>query len=153
LIHWAFRPFEPRAWRIAEHDFIVGMVGLDATARGGSDEPRKVGEFGMCRLPGICLLSPLLTGCHQKKAPTPPPKPAVSVQPAMTGVQNIQAALGRIGATPTEERQHLQLTIKTEGRPTKTDEKSSRAAAFADNRRSSPRRCPFLKGSRCPLFS
>src|SRR5882762_7597455 len=36
--------------------------------------------------------------------------------------QNIQAALGRIGAAPTPERQQLQLTITTEGRLTRTDE-------------------------------
>jgi HAE1 family hydrophobic/amphiphilic exporter-1 len=41
---------------------------------------------------------------------------------AAVQAQNIQAALGRIGAAPTEERQQLQLTIKTEGRLTKTDE-------------------------------
>jgi HAE1 family hydrophobic/amphiphilic exporter-1 len=36
--------------------------------------------------------------------------------------QNVQAALGRIGAAPSPERQQLQLTITTEGRLTKTDE-------------------------------
>jgi hydrophobic/amphiphilic exporter-1 (mainly G- bacteria), HAE1 family len=36
--------------------------------------------------------------------------------------QNIQAALGRIGSAPTPQGQQLQLTIKTEGRLTKTDE-------------------------------
>ena len=41
---------------------------------------------------------------------------------AAVQAQNIQAALGRIGAAPTEKRQQLQLTIKTEGRLTKTDE-------------------------------
>src|SRR5271170_1060255 len=41
---------------------------------------------------------------------------------AAVQAQNIQAALGRIGAAPTEERQQLQLTIKTEGRLTRTDE-------------------------------
>ena len=36
--------------------------------------------------------------------------------------QNIQAALGRIGAAPTPQAQQFQLTIKTEGRLTRTDE-------------------------------
>src|SRR5437870_5764891 len=36
--------------------------------------------------------------------------------------QNIQAALGRIGAAPTPQHQQLQLTITTEGRLTRTDE-------------------------------
>src|SRR5579871_1559994 len=36
--------------------------------------------------------------------------------------QNVQAALGRIGAAPTLPSQQLQLTIKTEGRLLKTDE-------------------------------
>jgi HAE1 family hydrophobic/amphiphilic exporter-1 len=36
--------------------------------------------------------------------------------------QNIQAALGRIGSAPTPQAQQLQLTIKTEGRLTRTDE-------------------------------
>jgi hydrophobic/amphiphilic exporter-1 (mainly G- bacteria), HAE1 family len=36
--------------------------------------------------------------------------------------QNIQAAVGRIGAAPTPQAQQLQLTIKTEGRLTRTDE-------------------------------
>src|SRR5947209_6618785 len=36
--------------------------------------------------------------------------------------QNVQAALGRVGAAPTPERQQLQLTITTEGRLTRTDE-------------------------------
>jgi HAE1 family hydrophobic/amphiphilic exporter-1 len=36
--------------------------------------------------------------------------------------QNVQAALGRIGAAPTPQRQQLQLTITTEGRLSRTDE-------------------------------
>jgi HAE1 family hydrophobic/amphiphilic exporter-1 len=36
--------------------------------------------------------------------------------------QNIQAALGRIGAAPTPEHQQIQLTITTEGRLTSTEE-------------------------------
>ncbi len=36
--------------------------------------------------------------------------------------QNVQAALGRIGAAPTPARQQLQLTITTEGRLTRTEE-------------------------------
>src|SRR6266576_4312157 len=36
--------------------------------------------------------------------------------------QNIQAALGRIGAAPSPQHQQLQLTITTEGRLTRTDE-------------------------------
>ena len=36
--------------------------------------------------------------------------------------QNVQAALGRIGSAPTPQGQQLQLTIKTKGRLTKTDE-------------------------------
>jgi HAE1 family hydrophobic/amphiphilic exporter-1 len=36
--------------------------------------------------------------------------------------QNIQAALGRIGAAPTPRNQQVQLTITTEGRLTRTDE-------------------------------
>ncbi len=36
--------------------------------------------------------------------------------------QNIQAAVGRIGSAPTPKTQQLQLTIKTEGRLTRTDE-------------------------------
>src|SRR3954454_21335427 len=36
--------------------------------------------------------------------------------------QNVQAALGRIGAAPSPQRQQLQLTITTEGRLTRTDE-------------------------------
>src|SRR6202043_2824560 len=36
--------------------------------------------------------------------------------------QNVQAALGRIGAAPVPQRQQLQLTITTEGRLTRTDE-------------------------------
>src|SRR5712691_3919780 len=36
--------------------------------------------------------------------------------------QNIQAAVGRIGAAPTPERQQLQLTITTQGRLTRTDQ-------------------------------
>ncbi|HEV2551629.1 MAG TPA: multidrug efflux RND transporter permease subunit [Stellaceae bacterium] len=36
--------------------------------------------------------------------------------------QNIQAAVGRIGSAPTPQAQQLQLTIKTEGRLTRTDE-------------------------------
>lgn len=36
--------------------------------------------------------------------------------------QNVQAALGRIGAAPTPARQQIQLTITTEGRLTRTDE-------------------------------
>jgi HAE1 family hydrophobic/amphiphilic exporter-1 len=36
--------------------------------------------------------------------------------------QNIQAALGRVGAAPTEERQQVQLTVKTEGRLTRSEE-------------------------------
>jgi hydrophobic/amphiphilic exporter-1 (mainly G- bacteria), HAE1 family len=36
--------------------------------------------------------------------------------------QNIQAALGRIGAAPVEENQQFQLTIKTKGRLTTTDD-------------------------------
>jgi HAE1 family hydrophobic/amphiphilic exporter-1 len=36
--------------------------------------------------------------------------------------QNIQAAVGRIGAAPTPQAQQLQLTIKTEGRLTRTEE-------------------------------
>ena len=36
--------------------------------------------------------------------------------------QNVQAALGRIGAAPSAQNQQLQLTITTEGRLTRTDE-------------------------------
>src|SRR5437588_1156687 len=36
--------------------------------------------------------------------------------------QNVQAAVGRIGAAPTPERQQLQLTITTQGRLTRTDQ-------------------------------
>ena len=36
--------------------------------------------------------------------------------------QNVQAALGRIGAAPTPQAQQFQLTIKTQGRLTKPDE-------------------------------
>src|SRR6516164_5995081 len=36
--------------------------------------------------------------------------------------QNVQAALGRIGSSPTPQAQQFQLTIKTEGRLTRTDE-------------------------------
>jgi hydrophobic/amphiphilic exporter-1 (mainly G- bacteria), HAE1 family len=36
--------------------------------------------------------------------------------------QNIQAAAGRVGAAPTEQRQQVQLTIKTEGRLSRSDE-------------------------------
>src|SRR5262249_55414924 len=36
--------------------------------------------------------------------------------------QNVQAALGRIGAAPTPNTQQLQLNITTEGRLTRTDE-------------------------------
>src|SRR5579871_1593208 len=36
--------------------------------------------------------------------------------------QNVQAALGRIGSSPTPQGQQFQLTIKTEGRLTRTDE-------------------------------
>ncbi|MBV8492129.1 MAG: efflux RND transporter permease subunit, partial [Alphaproteobacteria bacterium] len=36
--------------------------------------------------------------------------------------QNVQAALGRIGAAPSPQAQQLQLTITTEGRLTRTDE-------------------------------
>jgi HAE1 family hydrophobic/amphiphilic exporter-1 len=36
--------------------------------------------------------------------------------------QNVQAALGRIGAAPSPRQQQLQLTITTEGRLTRTDE-------------------------------
>src|SRR5947209_798368 len=36
--------------------------------------------------------------------------------------QNVQAALGRIGASPSPQSQQLQLTITTEGRLTRTDE-------------------------------
>ncbi len=36
--------------------------------------------------------------------------------------QNVQAALGRIGAAPTPQQQQLQLTIKTEGRLTRIEE-------------------------------
>src|SRR5215468_9490188 len=36
--------------------------------------------------------------------------------------QNIQAALGRIGAAPSPQQQQLQLTITTEGRLTRTDQ-------------------------------
>jgi hydrophobic/amphiphilic exporter-1 (mainly G- bacteria), HAE1 family len=36
--------------------------------------------------------------------------------------QNVQAALGRIGAAPIEKQQRVQLTIKTEGRLTKPEE-------------------------------
>jgi HAE1 family hydrophobic/amphiphilic exporter-1 len=36
--------------------------------------------------------------------------------------QNVQAALGRIGAAPSPQSQQLQLTITTEGRLTRTDE-------------------------------
>src|SRR6266853_1170178 len=36
--------------------------------------------------------------------------------------QNVQAALGRIGAAPSAQNQQLQLTITTEGRLTQTDE-------------------------------
>jgi hydrophobic/amphiphilic exporter-1 (mainly G- bacteria), HAE1 family len=36
--------------------------------------------------------------------------------------QNVQAALGRIGAAPSPQHQQLQLTITTEGRLTRTDE-------------------------------
>src|SRR5580700_7145691 len=36
--------------------------------------------------------------------------------------QNVQAALGRIGAAPTPQAQHFQLTIKTQGRLTRPEE-------------------------------
>src|SRR6266550_8535111 len=36
--------------------------------------------------------------------------------------QNIQAALGRVGAAPSPQRQQLQLTITTQGRLTQTDQ-------------------------------
>src|SRR6266851_5406211 len=36
--------------------------------------------------------------------------------------QNVQAALGRIGAAPTPQAQQFQLTIKTQGRLTRTDQ-------------------------------
>src|SRR5207249_1007872 len=36
--------------------------------------------------------------------------------------QNIQAAVGRIGAAPTPERQQFQLTIKTQGRLSQADQ-------------------------------
>src|SRR5215211_3640918 len=36
--------------------------------------------------------------------------------------QNVQAALGRIGAAPTPQRQQIQLTISTQGRLTRTEE-------------------------------
>ena len=36
--------------------------------------------------------------------------------------QNVQAALGRIGSAPTPQAQQFQLTIKTQGRLTRTDE-------------------------------
>src|SRR5215470_9096972 len=36
--------------------------------------------------------------------------------------QNVQAALGRIGAAPTPQGQQFQLTIKTQGRLTRTDQ-------------------------------
>src|SRR5260221_13520340 len=36
--------------------------------------------------------------------------------------QNVQAALGRIGSAPTPQAQQVQLTIKTEGRLTRTEE-------------------------------
>src|SRR6059058_398364 len=36
--------------------------------------------------------------------------------------QNVQAAIGRIGAAPTPEGQQFQLTIKTQGRLTQTDQ-------------------------------
>ncbi len=51
---------------------------------------------------------------------------ALSLTPAdvVTAVQaqNVQAALGRIGSAPTPQTQQFQLTIKTEGRLTRTDE-------------------------------
>ena len=51
---------------------------------------------------------------------------ALSLTPAdvVTAVQaqNVQAALGRIGSAPTPQTRQFQLTIKTEGRLTRTDE-------------------------------
>jgi membrane fusion protein, multidrug efflux system len=48
---------------------------------------------------GICLLLVLLTGCDEKKAPPPAPKPAVGVQPAaMKGVNRTFEFVGRIKA-------------------------------------------------------
>jgi multidrug efflux pump len=41
---------------------------------------------------------------------------------AAVQAQNIQAAVGRIGSAPTPQAQQFQLTIKTEGRLTRTDE-------------------------------
>src|ERR1044071_6347218 len=39
--------------------------------------------------------------------------------------QNVQAAIGRIGAAPTPQAQQFQLTIKTQGRLTQTDQFSN----------------------------
>src|SRR5205085_12325593 len=36
--------------------------------------------------------------------------------------QNVQAAVGRIGAAPTPQQQQVQLTITTQGRLTRTDQ-------------------------------
>src|SRR5262249_55584797 len=58
--------------------------------------------------------------------PDPDELTAFSLTPAdvVTAIQNqnIQAAVGRIGSAPTPQAQQLQLTIKTEGRLTRTEE-------------------------------
>jgi membrane fusion protein (multidrug efflux system) len=61
----------------------------------------QTGSLGLggCLLPGVCLLSLLLTACDEKKAAPPPPKPAVGVQPAaMKGVNQTFEFVGRIKA-------------------------------------------------------
>src|SRR4030081_2954942 len=51
---------------------------------------------------------------------------AFNLTPSAVGAaiqsQNVQAALGRIGAAPTPQAQQFQLTIKTQGRLTRTDQ-------------------------------